>query len=658
MPEMTPLVSVPPRACPWSPEKPWYTPMVLMFLTQDVPRLLEIPQQLFARDVHTIVHRLSAEGESFFTKTLPAFGKAIDLALQGHTPLRTTLFKKRGRTALPAFLQALLQRVFMDDGWVRSNPCVTAITLLRQITLWHKKLKKGYSDESLQKAADDFIKVDAVLPTCVSDMHGASGLLDVARAVVERIFANCGDPTTAAPGHGPGAVAGGEGTLGKRRLATSYKELEAVFRPIPWFFSLRDAAEDPQRVVGRTKQDFGLSRTAFVEKDSSGPRTIGLEPAEYMWCQQALKRLMYHHIEYKSIAKGHVNFTDQTINRRLAWEWQRYDTLDMSKASDRNSYALVEALFGRLPLWRYLRASRTPGTVLPDGRTLYYRKFAPMGSAVCFPVQAVVYYALACAAQHLAGMPLLLSMSNTYVYGDDLIVLHGQYHVIDDAFTKVGLVFNADKCCTHGRFRESCGMDAFDGFEVTPIRMRLADVNERADLAKLIEHSNGLMDAGYWYSALTLRSLTKSRFAHLRVYAPLSHRRDLPILTWRCAPWETSTLRYKTVKRRQPRVGPVRASDEYTGLSTVQGWVYEPRSVESSGDLEVFHLRESLCHGGPVGRLELYRPVGDPTDAERLDLLQVRRNCDPWLVRRLLQEKYSGGLRKRKFTVIREYGAE
>jgi len=641
-----------------SPEKPWYTPMVTEFLIRDVPRLLGCPQQLFARDVSTLERRLAAEGESFLTKTLPAFGKSIDLALQGHVPLSTSLFKKTGRTALPAFLQALLRRVFLDDGWVLDKPCVIAITLLRQVVNWHKKLKKGYSDESLQEAANDFIRVDSALPNCVGDMPDAVGLLDVARAIVERIFANCGDVSSVFPKHGPGAVAGSEGIIGKRRLATSYTELEAVFRPIPWFFSLRDVAEDPSRVYGRPKARFGMSRVAFVEKDSSGPRTIGLEPAEYMWCQQALKSLMYNHIEKRSIARGHVNFTDQTINRRLAWEWFRYDTLDMSKASDRNSYALVEALFGRLPLWRYLRASRTPGTVLPDGRTLLYRKFAPMGSAVCFPVQAVVYYALACAAQHLAGMPLFLACRNTYVYGDDLVVLHGQFRVVDDAFTKVGLQFNMLKCCTEGRFRESCGMDAYDGFEVTPIRMRLADVNERADLAKLVKHSNGLMDAGYWHSALMLRSLAKKRFAHLRVYVPLSDRKDLPILTWRCAPWESSSVRYKAQFIRQPKVGPP-TRVAHTGLVTVKGWVYEPKLVESSRAIEVMHFRESLCHGGSVGRLEYFRPVDEAsTSAEqRMELNTPRKSGrDPWLVRRYLAEKYSGDLRQRKFVVVREYG--
>nr|URG16473.1 MAG: RNA dependent RNA polymerase [Leviviridae sp.] len=534
----------------------------------------------------------------------------------------------------------------MDDGWVRDEPCHLSIRLLRQVTLWGKKIQKGYSDESLRKATEDFIQVDAALPSCPRDLSGAADLLVVARAIVERLFRHVGDPSHSNPRHGPGAVAGGEGTIWKRKLAVSYTDLEAVFRPIPWFVSLRDAAESPERVYGRVKRKFGLSKIRFVEKDSSGPRTIGLEPAEYMWVQQALKGLMYHYIETRSFAKGRINFTDQTINRRLSMQWRRYETLDMSKASDRNSLVLVEALFGRTRLWPWLQASRTPGTVLPDGRILMYKKFAPMGSAVCFPVQAVVYYALACAAQHLAGMPLFLACRNTYVYGDDLIVLRGNFSRIDSAFSSVGLKFNTDKCCTEGRFRESCGMDAFDGYEVTPARMRLSDVRGRTDIAKLVEHSNRLMDAGYWNTAIRQRELTKRVILHLnlKMSFPISHRTDFPFLTWRAAPWETETVRYRT--------------DNKTGLTFVKGWAYRPKVVESCSELEVMHLRESLSRGGPVGELKFLELDPENREDDRYTWAFVGPRLSerlPMSVRRYLAQKYSGDLIKTRFAVVREY---
>lgn len=639
-------------------EKPWYLPMILGFLTQDVPRVLGLSQHLFERDVTTLVQRLSAEGESFLTKTLPSFGKSIDLALQGHVPLATASFKKRGRSALPAFLSALLRRVFKDDGWVRDIPCIQSIRLLRQLTFWCKKLEKGYSDESLRKAMEDFIEVDQALPTCAADLAAAGSHLGVARAVVERIFRDIGKPSRCRPGHGPGAVAGGEGVVGKRHIGHAFENLERIFRPIPFFFSLRDAAESPERITGRLKCKYGLSKTTFVEKDSSGPRTIGLEPAEYMWCQQGIKALMYDHIETRSIARGRVNFTNQHVNRSLARDWSGCETLDMSKASDRNSLALVEYLYGHTKLWPYLQACRTPGTVLPDGSILMFKKFAPMGSAVCFPVQAVVYYALAVAALHLAGMPLFVACRKTYVYGDDLIVPRGYYPILERVFGYVGLKFNADKCCTHGRFRESCGLDAFAGEDVTPVRFRRADVRDHSDLVRIVKHHNALHDAGYWSSAEGLRLSALKQYSELKalrlpfavrrstVRYPLQDRIDrmfglskmrpsygadesaeLPILSWRCHAGEES-LRYRWNKTRQ--------------AWTLLGWLTKPKSLVSPAELEVKHLRESLSRGGPVGRWSGER---DPD----------RPYCfKPKTERRELDLRYSNVLVKSRVVVSRE----
>jgi hypothetical protein len=595
-------------------EKPWYYPAIAQFLMGDAPRAVGIPPQHFARDLCCLERRLAREGESFLTKTLPAFGKAIDLALQGHIPLATLAFKKKRGSALPVFLQALLRRVFSDEGWVLDAPCHTSIRLLRQICLWCKKIEKGYSDESLRKAILDFKEVDGGLPG--EDFVFPPRLLGPARAVVHSIFGTCPGLGAILPRHGPGSVAGGEGVVGKRRLQHCFIDLERVFRPVPFFFSLRDVAESPQLVTDRPRCQFGLSRTEFVEKDSGGPRTIGLEHAEYMWCQQAIKAWMYNHIEKCSKAKGHINFTDQSINRELTVKWKDYDTLDMSKASDRLSYALVHALFKGLPLWQWLAASRSPGTVLPTGELLWFKKFAPMGSAVCFPVEAVAFYALAVSALHSTGMPIQLACRSVYVYGDDLIVPHGYFEVLKKHFEACSLKFNEDKCCTHGKFRESCGMDSFDGTDVTPARMRkMYPGTDATGLIPIVEHSNSLMRRGYGFSAVALRDSAMAHFKQLKELRLPYSQRDLPILYW-YDPVLPETVRFKT----------------RDGITQVKGWYFRPLGLEGEADYEKMYLRESLSRGGPVGWLRGPQPVV-----------------------RVLDAKYSGVLRKKRFTVVREY---
>lgn len=622
------------------PEKPWYSVVFKAFLLEDVPRLLEIPPAAFARDVDTFERRLASEGESFITKTLPTLGKAIDRALQGNTVLFTTAFKKAHRTKIPVFMQVLFRRVFSESGWVKVDPCIDSIRMLRQVCYWCKKVEKGYSDESLQLAVKEFIQIDQSLPECEEMLPQA--LLGTARAIIEHMFAGIGS-IRHRPRHGPGAVASGDTACDKRKLSTKYTQLERVFRPIPWFFSLRDASESIETVLDRPCKPYGLSRTEFVEKDSSGPRTIGLEPSEYMWVQQAVKGWMYTHLETRSSARGQVNFTNQDINRNLALYPDEWETLDMSKASDRNSFALVKALFKNTRLWPYLQASRTPGTVLPNGDVLLYKKFAPMGSAVCFPVQACVYYALACATLHFQGMPLVLAFSRVFVYGDDLIVPRGYFSALTRSFESVQLRFNPDKCCTHGKFRESCGMDAYDGVAVTPLRMRkVYQTRQHSIIPSIVKHANSLMSAGYRASAAAFRLSALAKYSLLEeLRLPWTKDPAVPILAW--FNYDHDTVR-RSIKRSIPYI---------------HGWVFQPNQLECTADGEVRFLRESLSLGGPVGefrKVEIRKvrwrsgtSVPD-TWPHFVGPSKPPRTCTYTLTRvecRVLATKYSGSLRRK-----------
>lgn len=625
-----------------SSEKPWYTPSIIAFLNDDAPRLLGIPPAAFARDVLRLEQRLACEGESFLTKTLPALGKAIDLALQGHFPLVTPHFKKRGKTSLPHFLGALTRLVFEDTGWLRVDPNITAIRLLRQICLWCKKVEKGYSDESLQLAIDSFKAVDKVLPG--PDEVLSAPFLGIARYIVEQMFSSAGR-IPIRPRHGPGAVASGEDVVGKRRIQSrSYTRLESVFRPIPWFFSLRDAASSPESVYNRIHCEYGLSRTEFVEKDSGGPRTIDLVPAHYMWVQQAVKSWMYHHIEARSLARGQVNFTDQSVNRKLALDPEMWETLDMSKASDRLSYALVRTLFEQTSLWQYLHASRTPGTVLPSGEILMYNKFSPMGSAVCFPVEACVFYAIACATLHLRGIPLALTYRLVFVYGDDLIVPRNFFGDLSHNFESVGLLFNADKCCTHGKFRESCGMDAFSGSDVTPVRMRkVYQIRQHTILPSLVQHANRLFAAGYWAASEQFRRSAMTTYPELRELG-LKWTTDplLPVLAWLNNELNTVKVFWKNQ------------------IPHIAGWVFKPLGVEATEVDEALFLRESLSLGGPVGVLRKeygksflawFREPAFPCWSHFVGPMPMRSYCvkvrSSRVVCRVITAKYSGQLRRK-----------
>jgi hypothetical protein len=67
------------------------------------------------------------------------------------------------------------------------------------------------------------------------------------------------------------------------------------------------------------------------------------------------------------------------------------------------------------------------------------------------------------------------------VYGDDIICGLADYEALLQYYPTVGLMFNHGKCCVAGRFRESCGLDVYDGVDVTPIKVRRPISPTKAD---------------------------------------------------------------------------------------------------------------------------------------------------------------------------------
>lgn len=217
------------------------------------------------------------------------------------------------------------------------------------------------------------------------------------------------------------------------------------------------------------------SRLLTVPKDSRGPRIICCEPVELMYIQQGVARDLMYYIEHHDYTKGHVNFVDQTINNRLVLEASaslEWATIDLSDASDRVGVALVQYLF---PEWvsRKWLALRSTATELPDGTVVPLRKFAAMGSALCFPVESLVFWALAVGCIWECTSDLSFALDCVYVYGDDIIVKDEYALRVMNTLESAGLKVNRDKSFIGSvPFRESCGVDGLLGHDVTPLRIR------------------------------------------------------------------------------------------------------------------------------------------------------------------------------------------
>lgn len=434
-----------------------------------------------ARDILEIEQRTSCEGLPFLTRTLPSLGKSLDQALASNTVLEFTGFKACIRSKWPRFMRSYFKLVFDVDGRERDDACPKAIRCIRQVLYLFYKLNLPPTEEQKNEVIQMFISTDQSLSF---DAKKATPfekwVISNSRTLICRVLGGVDplDDEEFNPRHGPGAVATGEKANEKPIFRRYYRALARVFPYDRYFFyNLTHLCDELGQLEAMEEIEAGTAKVVLVPKDSRGPRLISCEPLEYQWIQQGLMRLMVKTIESHPLTRGYVNFTDQTVNRTLALAASLSGTqvtLDMKEASDRVSLELVKALF---PATWYdaLLASRSPSTELPDGTVLALKKFAPMGSAVCFPVEALVFWALtvSCISYYQdsrAGRKA--ARQSVFVYGDDIILRTEDLGHVINKLTMFDLVFNMGKCCTGRFFRESCGCDAYKGVDVTPLKVR------------------------------------------------------------------------------------------------------------------------------------------------------------------------------------------
>jgi hypothetical protein len=184
-----------------------------------------------------------------------------------------------------------------------------------------------------------------------------------------------------------------------------------------------------------------------------------------------------------------------------------FATVDLSSASDRLHCRLVEFIFQSRPdVLDALHASRTRANVALNGELVLLRKFATQGSAVIFPLQTIVYSILAMFAVGTkrrwndASYDKIVAKL-VRVFGDDIIVPTDSYPVLARLLKTCLLKVNESKTHNTGLFRESCGMDAYGGVDVTPAYFREAYSASPEALESVIQVSNNFHRKGYWYTA-------------------------------------------------------------------------------------------------------------------------------------------------------------
>jgi hypothetical protein len=130
-----------------------------------------------------------------------------------------------------------------------------------------------------------------------------------------------------------------------------------------------------------------------------------------------------------------------------------------------------------------------------------------MGSALTFPIQSLVFLNIC------LGVGRVLHPTWSWkrlhgqvrIFGDDIIIPRLWEPLVCRALTSLHLKVNQAKSFKDGYFRESCGMDAYKGYDVTPARIGLSNHEPEALLiASRVAISNNFFQKGLWKSATWL----------------------------------------------------------------------------------------------------------------------------------------------------------
>lgn len=389
-----------------------------------------------------------------------------------------------------------------------------AVRLIHQICSFLQKIELDRPD--LTEAANaDFIKFELGLSTA-APLRGdplVAEILDEMNALA-RITLRDWVPDPFRPRHGPGAVA----DPNVKCWYDKYNHLRTD-RRIAYLLGRSDLGTEMDYCPWlKCEKSTRTSRFITVPKTWKKLRGISAEPVELQFYQQAVRHSIDNLFSKHPFWRQRVNLHDQSISGRYALNGSitgSYATIDLSAASDSVTLELVKEVFKGTPLLYWLLGTRSTHTIC-DEQVIRIKKFAPMGSATCFPVECIVFALAAQVASNRTRIPQLHNEATIRVFGDDIVIDYFSADACVDILASLGFRVNTRKTYTTGCFREACGIEAYRGVEIQPLRYKrlggtLNTWNPQiGDISTAISYSNKLFECGFRNTrAYLLRALLK-----------------------------------------------------------------------------------------------------------------------------------------------------
>lgn len=650
------------------------SPIVLLeSLLHDCKRLNPDVQGL-NRDLLTIKKRYEEEGYGFLTVALPALDAAFVQGLSSGKFTCPQGFKRSKGQAIPRFLSGMLCEVFdTSTGLLKEDADLCVIKSIRNVLLFFKKMRLSPENEELlhRKAVETFYQCDVEAGSVILQDRQRHHLERVSRLILNTLTYK--DVSNAAYRHGPGGVEEGYSANQKwKALSNSlrngdfdaldfgldvqshyhgrYTESDLIR------LSRRDRSGDRNKLSCRfdssdlelRSEPKGLplfkeasgskARLITVLKNSTSRRTITVEPMLNQFIQQGLNTVLRDSISECSILRNSLSLSDQSKNQELALAGSLTDdwaTIDLKSASDLLSVKLVETVFGHhSEFFHYMMDCRSTQIYCDRKETEFLRKFAGMGNATTFPVQSVCFAAISIAAiLDFDGLSpsywnCRRASRRVRVYGDDIIVSRKYAHQCVNWLQDFGLKVNVKKSFLEGNFKESCGVDAFRGVDITPLYIKhRPDQHYSSDpsiIAGFVSLSNHLWMEGLYETSTCLKEDVENQLGKV---LPIVSR-ESGLLGWHTR--IDSSHAHKWCKQthqllvRAMALTPVKRRDPISGYAALlKYFCTTERSVEEE---ETFASR--LCQ-------LLSPPVKDPDHLDKTPIRFKSRIKTSWVPLRL-----------------------
>lgn len=496
----------------------------------------------FERDLTRLLSLVKQRGLHFYCADLPAAGKHLDRCLSnGEYKLSGLPGTGRisDRVPIPKLFRGLYLLIFDETGLLKKDASYEAIFFLRQLYAVAKKVDFPCDVERVRAEVARFADVDGELPepsrfwhqtdedsaSCELSSSNWSSDSTLARRILHVDPANrriltsfltnmdhVSNIVTSTLGpynpqdwrfkHGPGAISEVTGPTNKYNWRNWSERLESVFPIADYGFHNYSSWADRAESESITNHD-PHSRLISVPKTLTKPRLIAAEPSEHQWCQQNLWHYFGSRVKQTWLGRF-ITFRDQSRNQALCLRGSRdgsIATVDLSAASDRVTCLVVELMFRSNPkLLQALRATRTRFVHQELTRKvpnlIELKKFSTMGSACTFPVQTILFLtiSISCILTVRKLKPTRRNIERlteeVSTFGDDIVIPNDSRQLLFNALEFLYFKVNDDKSFWTGKFRESCGVDAFDGVDVTPAFWRAPNSGKPESIVSTIAVRN------------------------------------------------------------------------------------------------------------------------------------------------------------------------